>query len=207
MTNPKAAEPMVLTGTGAGEAELRFGRIGLARGPQWSDDQRRVECHPRIAIRAARRSTLSENLDHMGPARVAAVTMLVRADDHWSLPVDGQMVAQLCIDYAVTLRLGNEVAVRIEQPFVLVIDGDERLVVPDGGLDGLAPVLSLARSPVIRGAAFDDGHLELSFGDRTRLSVQAAEDYEPWAGGGAGWSACRFRPRRQTVDLAAEHVI
>jgi hypothetical protein len=122
----------------------------------------------------------------MGPARVAAVTMLVRADDHWSLPVDDQMVAQLCIDAAVTLRLGNEVAVRIERPFVLVIDADERLVVPDGDLDGLAPVLSLARATVTRGAAFDDGHLELSFGDRTRLSVLAAEDYEPWQVTGPG---------------------
>jgi len=31
------------------------------------------------------------------------------------------MVGQSCIDYAVTIRLANEVAVRIEQPFVLVI--------------------------------------------------------------------------------------
>lgn len=114
-------------------------------------------------------------------AGVASVNELTKAGDHWVLPVTGQPVAQLCLDYAVTLRLGNDVSVRIEQPFVIVAeDGTERLVVPDGELDRLAPILRLARAIVTEGLAFDDGHLELTFAGGTRVSVPSAEDYEPW---------------------------
>lgn len=109
------------------------------------------------------------------------MTGLKRASDRWVLPVAGQPVAQLCVDYAVMLRLQNDVAVRIEQPFVVeTATGEERLIVPEGDLDRLAPVLNLARSTVTEGAAFDDGHLELSFADGARVSVPSAEDHEPW---------------------------
>ena len=104
----------------------------------------------------------------------------MKAGDRWVLPVAGQTVAQLCVDYAVTLRQ-NDVVVRIEQPFVIATPtGEERLVVPEGDLDRLAPVLNLGRSTVTEGAAFDDGHLEMSFADGTRVSVPSTEDYEPW---------------------------
>ncbi len=112
---------------------------------------------------------------------MAPVTGLMKAGDRWVLPVAGQQVAQLCLDYAVTLRLQNDVVVRIEQPFVITSPtGEERLIVPEGDVDRLAPVLNLVRSTVTEGAAFDDGHLELSFADGARVSVPSAEDYEPW---------------------------
>ena len=112
---------------------------------------------------------------------MATVSDLAKARDHWVLPVVGQPVAQLCFDFAVTLRLGNDVAVRIEQPFVISADGGaERLMVPDGEPDLLAPVLRLARATITEGLAFDDGHLELTFAEGTRVSVPSTEDYEPW---------------------------
>lgn len=114
-------------------------------------------------------------------AGVASVSDVAKIGDHWVLPVAGQSVVQLCLDYAVTLRLGNDVTVRIEQPFVIASEGgEERLVIPDGESDRLAPVLSLVRATVTEGLAFEDGHLELTFAEGTRVSVPSAEDYEPW---------------------------
>lgn len=111
---------------------------------------------------------------------------LVRSSDHWILPVAGQSVAQLCLDNAVTLRLANGVSVRIEQPFVITARGDrDRLVVPDGDVDRLAPILGMTRALIGQGLAFDDGHLELSFVGGTLVSVPSAEDYEPWEVAGA----------------------
>lgn len=111
---------------------------------------------------------------------MAAVSDLVKAGDHWVLPVAGQRVAQLCFDFAVTPRLGNDVTVRIEQPFVIAADGAEWRMVPDGEPDRLAPVLRLAGATIAEGLAFDDGHLELTFAEGTRVSVPSTEDYEPW---------------------------
>lgn len=112
---------------------------------------------------------------------MASVIGLLKAGDRWVLPVAGQSVAQLCVDYAVTLRLANDVSVRIEQPFVIAnLNGEERLIVPDGDPGRLAPVLTLARSTVTEGLAFDDGHLELAFHGGARVSVPSTEDYEPW---------------------------
>lgn len=106
---------------------------------------------------------------------------LAKAGDRWVLPVAGLPVTQLCLDYAVTLCLANDVSIRIEQPFVIEInDGDERLIVPEGNPDRLAAVLPLVRSIVTEGLVFDDGHLELRFSSGARISVPSTEDYEPW---------------------------
>jgi len=37
--------------------------------------------------------------------RVAKLSVPIRGEDHWTLPVEGQLVTQLCIDYAITIRL------------------------------------------------------------------------------------------------------
>jgi hypothetical protein len=49
---------------------------------------------------------------HVTPADV------VDRGDRWELPVDGVQVCECCADFAVSIRLSNEVGVRIEQPFV-----------------------------------------------------------------------------------------
>ncbi|WP_156759684.1 DUF6188 family protein [Microbacterium karelineae] len=104
-----------------------------------------------------------------------------KVGDRWVLPVVGQLVAQVSVDYAVTLCLINNVAVRIEQQFVISTkNGEEYTIIPAGDLSQLAPVLTLARSILTEGFAFEDGHLELVFNDGARVFVPSSQDYEPW---------------------------
>jgi hypothetical protein len=106
---------------------------------------------------------------------------VVDRGDCWELPVGGVRVAECCVDFAVSIRLSNEVSVRIEQPFVYTTaEGVDHLIVPEGDPVRLAPVLTVARLAVGQGAAFKDGHLELRFDDGSLLSVPATEDLEPW---------------------------
>ena len=116
-----------------------------------------------------------------GVAAVSVPVTLVEAEDRWLLPLVGQSVERLCIDFAVTLMLGGGFELRIEQPFVIQgADGSEVLVVPEGDPDRLAPVLGLARSQVRAAVAFKDGHLEVSFSDGSHLGVPADEGFEAW---------------------------
>jgi Family of unknown function (DUF6188) len=106
---------------------------------------------------------------------------LVETSDRWVLPIGDESVVACCIDYAITLRFGNEVSVRIEQPFVYRTgDGVEHLIVPEGNPVRLAPALAVTRLVVRQGFAFKDGHLELRFADGSLVSVPATEDLEPW---------------------------
>jgi hypothetical protein len=101
--------------------------------------------------------------------------------DRWVLPVENCPVASCSFDYAVTLRLTNDVNVRIEQPFVYrSAEGVEHLIVPGSDPVGLAPVLSVCRLVVRQGFAFKDGRLELEFEDGSSVNVPSGEDFEPW---------------------------
>ena len=101
--------------------------------------------------------------------------------DRWVLPIGDQPVVACCVDYAMTLRFGNDVELRIEQPFVYrTAEGVEHLIVPEGDPVRLAPALAVCRQVVRQGFAFKDGHLELDFADHSGLSVPATEDLEPW---------------------------
>ncbi|MCL2468497.1 MAG: DUF6188 family protein [Micrococcales bacterium] len=103
-----------------------------------------------------------------------------RDNDRWILPVEGQPVTQLRVDYAITLLLENGIAVRIENPFVLAT-GDERYQLdPSDEPIYLAPVLPLARARIVSGTAFDNGKLRLVFADGSEITVSSSEDYEPW---------------------------
>jgi uncharacterized protein DUF6188 len=125
-----------------------------------------------------------------------------QADEVWRpLGSSGRWTARrAALHYAITLRLQNDVVVRVEQPFVISNEsGEERLVVPEGDADRLAPALALARSTIADGAAFDDDHLELSHAEGGRVSVPATEDYEPWessAQRACGSSRCRAESYR-----------
>jgi hypothetical protein len=79
-----------------------------------------------------------------------------QADEVWRpLGSSGRWTARrAALHYAITLRLQNDVVVRVEQPFVISNEsGEERLVVPEGDADRLAPALALARSTIADGAA------------------------------------------------------
>jgi hypothetical protein len=117
-------------------------------------------------------------------ARVAGTMNRLNLDeskDRWTLPVEGVSVVACCIDYAMTLRLGNDVSIRIEQPFIYrTPEGVEYLVIPEDDPARMAPALVLCRLAVRRGYAFKDGRLELTFVNGSTVSVPATEDHEPW---------------------------
>lgn len=103
------------------------------------------------------------------------------SSDRWVLPVADQPVVTCCIDYALTFRFGNDVTLRIEQPFVYrTAEGVEHLIVPEGDPVRLAPALAVCRQVARQGFAFKDGHLELDFADGSWVGVPTAEDLEPW---------------------------
>ena len=108
-------------------------------------------------------------------------TVLFEMEDRWLLPLSGRSVERLCFDFAVTLIFGDDLQLRIEQPFVVEgPDGRETLFVPGGDADRLAPVVTLARREVTRAEAFKDGHLEIIFSDGTSLGVPPDEGFEAW---------------------------
>ena len=113
-------------------------------------------------------------------ARVAAMISLNRTMIGWSLEAGGETVSQVCLDYAVALRLQNEVTVRIEQSFSIFAGRDHSTITPDGGTHQLCPALGLLRSVVSRFEMLDDGHLEISFGAGMRLLAPPHADFEAW---------------------------
>src|SRR5258708_39338339 len=89
--------------------------------------------------------------------------------DHWSVAVEDAQVHRVAFDWSVVLSVGPPAGpafdVRIEQPCVLLLpDGNETVLVPDGDPMRLAPMLALVHRPVTRADAFRDGHLELQLG-------------------------------------------
>jgi len=103
------------------------------------------------------------------------------AMSRWRLPLQEEQVIWCCIDYAVSFGTQNQVAVRIEQPFVYTgSDGVEHLIVPEADPVLVAPVLAITRLSVREGFAYDDGHLEVTFSDGSAIGVPSAQDYEPW---------------------------
>src|SRR5438445_881963 len=104
---------------------------------------------------------------------------LEKADDNFVLPVTGQLVTQLRIDYAITLLTENDVQIRIEGPFVFQTpEGDRLEIDPEGDPTLLAPLLRLARSRIERGLASEDGRLELHFGEG-QILVPSLTNFEP----------------------------
>lgn len=105
----------------------------------------------------------------------------------WLLPLHDEQVTWCRIDYAVSFGTQNQVALRIEQPFVYTsADGVEHLIVPEADPVKVAPVLAITRLSVREGFAYDDGHLEVTFSDGSTIGVPSAQDYEPWELTGPG---------------------
>jgi len=103
------------------------------------------------------------------------------AMSRWLLPLQDEQVTWCCIDYAVSFGIQNQVAIRIEQPFIYTgTDGIEYLIVPEADPVQVAPVLAITRLSVHAAFAYDDGHLEVTFSDGSAIGVPSTQDYEPW---------------------------
>jgi Family of unknown function (DUF6188) len=102
----------------------------------------------------------------------------------WQLPLGSCAVTQCCVDYGVTLRLDQPAGhfeLRIEQALDFVAaDGAASSLDPEEDPTGLAPLLACTRTTATAKTAFQDGRLEMSFADGSRISVSASDDYEAW---------------------------
>lgn len=111
-----------------------------------------------------------------------AVVIRSEARRSWLVELESASVTQLTVDWAINLIIESGAVrwtVRIESPFVVHMDDNEQLVVPEDPATA-APVLQVLRRSVSQIEAADDGHLVVLFGDEGRIEVPAAEDYEPW---------------------------
>jgi hypothetical protein len=115
---------------------------------------------------------------------------LVSRGDGWLLPVRGQQVTRCCVDWAeVRILCGNLVEIAIGEPFTLVTsDGRKYALDPAPSVDpvSLTPILRIMRQVIQAGTAFNDGRLELSFRDGSRLDVPFGKEFEAWTLAGPG---------------------
>ncbi|GAB3407660.1 DUF6188 family protein [Flindersiella endophytica] len=106
--------------------------------------------------------------------------MLVQSDGGWVLPLAGYQVTRCSFDHAVTLLFENDFEVTIESAFVLrAADGGGEQLVP-GDPPTLAPALTFWQRTAASALAYDDGRLELRFGDGGTIDVPSDERYEAW---------------------------
>jgi hypothetical protein len=104
--------------------------------------------------------------------------------DRLVLPVHGNEVSQISVDYAFTLTLGS-VSIRIEQPFVVTRHGETRTYEPEDILS-LGTLLDLHKAVVHDGYARKDGVLVLNFDDGAILAVEPHPQYEAFVIDGIG---------------------
>jgi hypothetical protein len=106
---------------------------------------------------------------------------LTRVEQGWQLPIEGMTVTQIAVDYAVTIALDAQFAVRIGMPFKQFgPDSTIQSLDPEADPSLLAPALKLLRTKAVSGFAFDDGRLELTFEEDLRVSVPSSDEFEPW---------------------------
>ena len=110
--------------------------------------------------------------------------LLTQEGDSWVLPLRGCSVSQVCFAWLVTLRLECDETwyeLQVEQPFVLESDAADPLVLdPGGDVVSMAPLLGLARRPVLRAVAFDDGRLDVTLAGGYQMHMPAGDKYESW---------------------------
>ncbi|WP_116115998.1 DUF6188 family protein [Austwickia chelonae] len=116
------------------------------------------------------------------PEEAATADALIRRpeNDGWVLPLADTGV-RVQVDYALSFLTSDGYIFRIEQPLTLTSsDGHQHLLVPEGDPTKLAPALELGRTTMTMANAFDDGHLELAFGNGVTIHVPPGEDFESW---------------------------
>ena len=113
---------------------------------------------------------------------MATVSMLSRRpeNDGWVLSLADTGV-RVQVDCALSLLTSDGYIFRIEQPFTLTSsEGHQYLLIPEDDPGKLAPALELARTAMTVANAYDDGHLELAFGNGATIRVASGEDSGSW---------------------------
>ncbi len=103
-------------------------------------------------------------------------------DEHgWHLETATDSTILLIFDFAVSLRRGDGLLIRIEEPLVLRTPGcSDVLIDPEGDVNALAPLLRLIRDELTGGLARSDGVLELTFSSGDSITVDSCSAYEAW---------------------------
>jgi len=113
-----------------------------------------------------------------------AMLEVVELDDRWSLTSQDANVTRVCFDWGVALTIGSvepQTDIRIEQPIVLTDAGGKSIqLIPEGDPIALAPLLQIARRPLVRVEAFKDGRLEMSVANGVTLTVAPSDEFESW---------------------------
>ena len=121
----------------------------------------------------------------LAPTRLTGQSAVVMVEvsesaEGWDFPFAGMGVAQLVIDYRLSLRLGGGVEIIIESPFsVRGVDGSITAITPTE-VSQLAGALSLLHQIVKSASATTAGCLRVEFHDGSEVVADSDENYESW---------------------------
>jgi hypothetical protein len=107
-------------------------------------------------------------------------TGLYEGDDHWVLPVGGEEVSQICLDYSFNLvtTMGSGVlTVRISGPFTVAHHDEVGHYDPEDS-QSLGELLYLRKAVADDARAHKDGRLTFKFVDGTVITVEPDPHYE-----------------------------
>ncbi len=117
-----------------------------------------------------------------------ATLKLIEESDRWIIPMQGLTVTQCQIDFAFGLVFwqneddgSSSISVRIEEDFVLKVNGQEFKLVPSGqSPTALCPALAAFNKTIESAIAYKDGSLELNFAGGIQIFVPVHHTYEAW---------------------------
>lgn len=107
------------------------------------------------------------------------------------MPLRGELIVQLRIDYALTLVVEGEVQIRIQGPFELIAEGGQWWTMRDPELfasQGVPEVLfqHCLHKKIESVEYSSDGVLVILFEGGLRISVRPADTFEAWMVSGPG---------------------
>ncbi len=112
--------------------------------------------------------------------------------DHWIIDLKSGKVTQVCLDYALTLVVGDDVS---GDTYEIRIEGPAHLHHQDGGSDTVDPAsfpsggteaIRMLHKVVLQILVFKAGGLKLVLGGGLTLSAHASPEFEAWSVVGPG---------------------
>ena len=126
-------------------------------------------------------------------------TGLYDPSGYWVLPVGGEEVSQVAIDYAFNLIMSmgwGSLTVRISCPFTVVKDDEVRRYDPEDTMS-LGELLYLHKAVAEDARAREDGRLTIKFVGGSRIDVEPDPQYE------AFHVTAGYPPNKQLFELIA----